>query len=238
MLLAKSCHDIDYIAHLIEKPCLRVSSFGKLTYFTKENAPAGSTERCTDGCLAERECPYSAIKRYVQAENLTVWPPNVVSHEHTPQAHLEAIKTGPYGRCVYRVDNDVVDHQVVAMEFADDITATFTMTAFTQGGGRCVRVHGTEGEIAFDEEKITLKTFADNNTEVIMLGQEIGGHGGGDTRVVDNWLDGVRTGDASSILTSAQESLRTHSIVFAAEQSRREHRMVDMAEIYGAQVVR
>lgn len=231
MLLAKSCHDLDYIAYLIEHPCLRVSSFGNLSYFTRANAPAGSTERCTDGCAVERDCPYSAIKRYVHADR-TTWPGNVVSHDHSVEAHLAAIQTGPYGRCVYRVDNDVVDHQVVAMEFADDITATFTMTAFTQAGGRRLRVHGTEGELSFDEEQIAVKTFADNNTQVITLGQEAGGHGGGDTRVVENWLQAIREDDPTAVLTSAQESLRTHSIVFAAEQSRREARMVNMDAIY------
>ncbi|HEX2951552.1 MAG TPA: Gfo/Idh/MocA family oxidoreductase [Armatimonadota bacterium] len=234
MLLAKSCHDIDYIAFLTGKPCLRVNSFGHLTYFTKEHAPAGSTARCTDGCTAESTCTYSAIKRYVNTDR-TVWPACVASHDHSEAAHLEAIKTGPYGKCVFRTDNDVVDHQVVTLEFADDITATFTMTAFTKEGGRLVRVHGTDGEIAFHDaqQTVTVKTFADENVETIVLGSDgVDGHGGGDRRVVDSWLRAIHTGNSSLILTSAQESLRTHTIVFAAECSRREHRTVDMAELY------
>ncbi|MHB9133915.1 MAG: Gfo/Idh/MocA family protein [Armatimonadota bacterium] len=231
MLLAKSCHDIDYLAYLVGKPCVRASSFGALSHFTSENAPAGSTTRCSDGCAVERECPYSAFKHYVDT-NRECWPADVASFDHRRDAHLQAIKTGPYGRCVYRCDNDVVDHQVVNMEFEGDITATFTMTAFTHGGGRKLRVNGTAGELAYDESTITLKTYADMNTEEITLAPEIGGHGGGDYRVVNSWLRAINTGDESLILTNAQESLRTHTIVFAAEQARREKRMVELAEFY------
>ena len=233
MLMAKSCHDIDFIAYLVGKPCLRVSSFGALTYFKRENAPKGSAERCTNGCEVEPTCAYSALKQYVQRSpaELNVWPANVVAPVHTPEAHLEAIKTGPYGRCVWHCDNDVVDHQVVAMEFEGGVTATFTMTGFTMDGGRKIRVHGTEGEILFEENCVTMKTFATNNVEAIQIGEEVGGHGGGDTRVVQNWLEAIRCGDASLILTNAEESLRTHTIVFAAEKSRREKRMVAVAEL-------
>ena len=145
---------------------------------------------------------------------------------------MEAIQTGPYGRCVYRCDNDVVDHQVVAMDFDGDITATFTMTAFTHGGGRKLRIHGSEAELSFDEGDIVVKHYASNNVERISIGAEGGGHGGGDNRVISAWLDAIRTGDGSRVVTGVHESLRTHGIVFAAERARREGRMVDLAEIY------
>lgn len=228
MLLAKSCHDIDYIAFLAGKPCRRVSSFGALSYFCRANAPQGSPERCTDGCPAEETCPYSAVKTYVNSSR-TTWPADVVSYDHSAAAHLEAIKTGPYGRCVFKCDNDVVDHQVVAMEFDDDITATFTMTAFGFGG-RQIRVHGTEGMLRFvdKENEIILHTFRDRNTATIKVAPESGGHGGGDARVVREWLQALHTGNAGGIVTNAQESLRTHTIVFAAEKSRREKKTIDL----------
>ncbi len=230
MLLAKSCHDIDYIAYLTGVPCLRVSSFGHLSHFTRANAPQGSTARCTDGCAVEPQCPYSAIRQYVHA-NRTTWPADVVSYDHSVEAHLEAIRTGPYGRCVYRVDNDVVDHQVVLMEFANDITATFTMTAFTQGGGRKVRIHGDKGELEVTDNRIILRTFADLNTTTLEIGPESGGHGGGDNRVIRDWLNALHTRKDSGIVANAQESLRSHTIVFAAEMSRREKRMVEIREL-------
>lgn len=233
MLLAKSCHDLDYMAYLIGAPCRRVTSYGALSHFRAEHAPAGSTARCTDGCAVERACPYSAIRRYVEcgASARRAWPANVVSPAHTREAHLAAIQSGPYGRCVWRCDNDVVDHQVVAMEFAGDVTATFTMTAFTNGGGRQVRLHGAEGELTFDETKIVIHRFGEKSAETIAIPRETGGHGGGDLRAMRSWLDAIQQGQPSLVLTNAQESLRTHRIVFAAERSRREKRAVEMTEL-------
>jgi predicted dehydrogenase len=230
MLMAKSCHDVDYICHLVGAPCVRVSSFGSLAHFRPESAPKGAPERCTDGCPAEETCPYSAIKVYVDG-NRETWPGATVSLDHSREAHLEAIRKGPYGRCVYRAGNDVVDHQVVAMEFKGGITATFTMTAFTQGGGRRIRLHGTEGDMELTEEKIVVRPFASGNTEEVLVKTEEGGHGGGDDRVVRAWLRAIREGKPGLILTSAQESLRSHTVVFAAEKSRREGRTVSLKEM-------
>jgi predicted dehydrogenase len=231
-LLAKSCHDLDYITFVTGKKALRVSSFGSLSYFKPENAPEGATLRCTDGCPVEPSCPYSALKTYVNA-NRQEWPADVVSHDHSAEAHLKAIQTGPYGRCVWACDNDVVDHQVVALEYEDGVTATFTMSAFTYDIGRRVTLHGTEGEIYYDEAHnlMTLKRFAENNVEKIELGAERGGHGGGDARALRGWLQAIRDGRDDLILTNVQESLKTHTIVFAAEKSRKEKRMIELKEM-------
>ena len=233
MLMAKSCHDIDYLAFLVGLPCRQVSSFGRLSYFRREQAPAGSTERCTEDCPVEPTCVYSAIRQYVQA-NRTTWPAYVVSSDHSEQAHLEAIRKGPYGRCAWKCDNDVVDHQVVNLLYDQDVTATFTMTAFTQRMGRRLRAHGTKGELAFDEDTITVKTFEDGLTQQIQLGQETGGHGGGDMRVTRDWLLALHSRDDSGVVANAQESLRSHTIVFAAERARRENRVVALSEMGGS----
>ena len=229
MLLAKSCHDIDYIAYLAGVDCQRVLSYGSLSYFTRQNAPAGSGDRCTS-CAVEPGCAYSAVKHYVDCDR-ELWPASVVSAEHSREAHLRAVTDGPYGRCVWKCDNDVVDHQVVCLEFDGGITATFTMSAFTQAGGRKIRVHGTEGEIEFTEEKMWVRTFADTTTEPVVFEAEEGGHGGGDARVMVSFLGAVREKDPRPVLTDVRESLRTHTIVFAAELSRRQGRVVTMEEM-------
>jgi predicted dehydrogenase len=159
------------------------------------------------------------------------WPANVVSTDHSRAAHLRAIESGPYGRCVWKCDNDVVDHQVVCLEFEGGITATFTMTGFTQEMGRKIRVHGTEGEISFTEAAMEVRSYADGGTERISFEKESGSHGGGDERIVASFLAAIRQNDARLVTTDARESLRTHSIVFAAEASRRQGRMVDMEEM-------
>jgi predicted dehydrogenase len=231
MLLAKSCHDIDYMAHLVGSECRRVQSFGGLSYFTRENAPTGSGERCTE-CAVERGCAYSALRRYVDVDVEKTWPAQAVSPlDYSREARLRAVTTGPYGRCVWKCDNDVVDHQVVAMEFEGGITATFTMTAFTQTTGRVIRVHGTGGEVEFNEDRMQVRTFADGRTEDIVFKEEEGGHGGGDERFVVSFLGAVRENNPSLVLTDVHESLRTHTIVFAAERSRLQGRTVEMEEM-------
>ena len=229
MLLAKSCHDIDFIAYLAGADCQRVQSMGSLLYFRPERAPRGSARRCTE-CALEPGCAYSAVKAYVDADRET-WPAATVSKDHSRAAHLRAIQSGPYGRCVWKCDNDVVDHQVVSMEFEGGVTATFTMTAFTQKGGRKIRVHGTEGEAEFTEQQMWVRTFADDRTESVTFDTEGGSHGGGDERVVVSFLAAIREKDPRLVLTDVQESLRTHAIVFAAERSRIQGRLVQMDEM-------
>jgi len=42
----------------------------------------------------------------------TGWPLSIAAEVPDVESVTEAINTGPYGRCVYDCDNDVVDHQV------------------------------------------------------------------------------------------------------------------------------
>ena len=189
--------------------------------------PPASGERCV-ACAVEPECGYSALRHYVDTDR-EAWPASTISFDHSRAAHLQAITDGPYGRCVWKTDNDVVDHQVVAMEFAGQITATLTMTGFTHGGGRRVRVQGTEAEAELSPAGIEVRNFGDGVTERITLPAESGGHGGGDRRVVDAWLRAIAAGAPQQVVTDVATSLQTHRIVFAAERARRERRVIELA---------
>jgi predicted dehydrogenase len=227
MLLAKSCHDVDYLSFLIGRPCQAVSSFGSLTYFRPEHAPPDSGETCLE-CRVEPDCPYSAVKLYVDTDR-SAWPAAGISLDHSREAHLRAIQETPYGRCVWRCDNDVVDHQVVALEYAGGVTATLTMTGFTAVGGRRLRVHGTEGTAEFTETAVEVRRYDSGAIERTALEPEAGSHGGGDQRVTDAWLQAIHQNDRSHIVSDIQTSLETHRIVFAAERARRERRVVELA---------
>ena len=232
MLLAKSCHDIDMIGYLVDRPCRRVSSFGALTHFRPENAPAGAPQRCTDGCSAEPDCPYSALKVYLP-DDAPAWYADHAGIRGQPlERKLDMLRTGPYGRCVYHCDNDVVDHQVVNFEFDDEITGTFTMTAFDPGGRR-IRLHGTEGTIesAFNANTVELYRAADRTRHRITLSPQTGEHAGGDAAVISSLVRAIRCDDPNMVLTSTAQSLETHAIVFAAETARREKRLVEIAEL-------
>ncbi|WP_404444311.1 Gfo/Idh/MocA family oxidoreductase [Sutcliffiella horikoshii] len=218
MILQKSCHDMDMLAWLIGAECKSVSSYGSLNYFKEENAPEGSTHRCLDGCKVEKECPYSAVKWYLHDRD--VWPANVVSTNPSIESRLKAIQEGPYGRCVYRCDNDVVDHQVVNLLFDGDVTVSFTMTAFTKETYRNFKIMGTKGEITGHDanNELIINHFA-GKREVIYPPTVDGGHMGADTGIMQDFINRVRTKDRGT-LTSAKVSSQSHLIAFAAEESR------------------
>ena len=225
MLLAKSCHDLDWLRYVMNSRCTKVSSFGNLTHFRKECKPAGAAERCLD-CRVEADCPYSAKRFYLGrvADGVLGWPLDVLTPDLTVEGVTEALRSGPYGRCVYECDNDVVDHQVVNLLFEDGRTATFTMTAFAPVVGRMVRVFGTRGMLTGDSSKLQRFDFLTEQTEEIDTdagdASLLGGHGGGDYRLMDSFINAVAANDPSAILSGPKETLETHLMVFAAEKAR------------------
>ncbi len=128
MILAKCCHDMDLLYWLIDKDVEKLNSFGSLDYFKAENCPEGATERCTDGCTV-KNCPFNAPNFYLS--RMPGWPTHVLNPEPNEENIMEALRTTNYGRCVFKMDNDVVDHQTVNLLFKDGVTATFQMIGFT-----------------------------------------------------------------------------------------------------------
>jgi len=228
MILAKSCHDMDLLRWFADAPCKSISSFGSLTHFKLENAPEGSTQRCMDNCSVEPKCPYSALKLYLDMK-LTGWPVNVITDDLSETGRIKALKEGPYGRCVYRCDNDVVDHQVVSMEFVNQITASFTMSAFTQGRRR-TRIMGTMGEMIGDFQTISVTDFRKSKIETVWTyeSDDQYGHGGGDFGLMKQFLKAVRGNDSTFFESSISTSLESHLMAFAAEESRLKNKMVEL----------
>jgi len=229
MILAKCCHDMDMLQWLVDSPCAKVSSFGGLAYFREENAPPGSTERCTDGCAVEAECSFSALKQYYNVK--TGWPQHVVSAEATLEARMKALREGPYGRCVFRCDNDVVDHQVANLVFENGVTVAFAMTAFTTEDARSFKIMGTEGEIRGHTERNEIEVLQfSGKRELIKHPIAEGGHSGGDYGVMAEFARLLRHGNYAGSRTGAAISARSHMIAFAAEQSRLSGRTVEIDE--------
>ena len=75
------------------------------------------------------------------------WPITVLTTDPSPEGRLDALRTGPYGRCVYRCDNDVADHQQTVMNFADGLTATLSTSGLTGQNTRTVQLTGAAGEL-------------------------------------------------------------------------------------------
>lgn len=243
LLLAKACHDLDWLVHVVGRPVTRVASFGSLRHFRPDQAPAGAAERCID-CEVEPDCPYSAVRLYRRGLTWDGVSRDPASTDITPAAAAyfariavggreptaelveDALAQGPWGRCVYTCDNDVVDHQVVAMEFEGGITVDFQLTAFTPLQARQSRLFGTHGQVVTDGRDLVVTDFRTGRTRTIDTHTAAGasadaGHGGGDAGLVDAMLSALRDGDPSPIRSDVHDSVVSHRIAFAAERARR-----------------
>jgi len=221
MLLSKSCHDLDILRWIIGQGCTKVQSFGSLRLFRKEMAPPGAPDRCADGCPVEATCPFSALEIYLRRKT---W----LGHKDTPGDDDASIREWlgrtNYGRCVYRSDNDVVDHQVVNMEFGP-VTAAFSMEALTSYAGRRTRIMGTRGDLVGDESQIDVYDFAERKKYLWTVrdhAQLDSGHGGGDYGLVRDWVQAIDRRDERLLTSTLEASMESHLIGFTAEASRLE----------------
>ncbi|KAH8106092.1 hypothetical protein BXZ70DRAFT_886808 [Cristinia sonorae] len=235
-LMTKSCHDIDIMCHYNPAGTpTRVSSFGSLKHFRKQSKPreAGSAKRCTD-CSYERQCPYSARKIYLEpvSQGNTHWPASTIV-DGIPDIEnvTDALRNGRYGECVYELDNDVCDNQVVNLEFSNGVTASFTMIAHTSLiCERQTRLHFSHGEIVGDMTSFTVTDYRTGHKSRHTPKNEGGGHGGGDLGLIRTFVDAVRAGRQELLGTDVSEVLRSHLTVFAAESSRLSGSVVNCAD--------
>ncbi|WP_329021783.1 MULTISPECIES: Gfo/Idh/MocA family oxidoreductase [unclassified Streptomyces] len=235
MLLAKSCHDIDWLGHVVGKPVEKVSSFGGLFHFRPENRPEGAGDRCVT-CPVERTCVYSApriYQRFLGDPVFEQWPLGVLTDDVTSAGLAKALEDGPYGECVYNGRNDVVDHQVVNLQYEGGATASFTMTAFTGLDFRKTRVFGTHGSLDGDGRTLTLHDFLTDTREVFDFDPDGGasaadGHGGADDELIRAFLAAVAGDDRELVNTGPDEALRSHLVVWAAERARRSGQVVSL----------
>lgn len=237
IIMQKSCHDLDILVWLTDSRAKKISSFGNLRYFKEENAPEGSAARCLD-CNV-KDCRFDVRKAYLPA--CGGWPASVVCSEQTEEALLKAFETSPYGRCVYRCDNNVCDSQVTNIEFENGVTATFHLSGFSNRIHRTIKVMCEHGDIYGDDDNQTLTVtyYAPNQVdtckaEVIDLGSlsggPSGGHGGGDTGLMDDFLALANKGGAGESRSSISRSVESHLMACAAEKARVTETVVQMDE--------
>ena len=219
MLLAKCCHDIDFLIWIAGVKCRRLSSFGSLLWFKESNAPEGSALRCID-CKVEEQCPYSAVDLYWRRRE---WISNfdIPKGQTLDDVLQKELKEGRYGRCVYHSDNDVVDNQVLTMQMEDGMLITLCMDVFTQRDYRTTDVKLTEGEIICDEKKVYVTRFRGHRQQVYDFSDTVNQlyHAGADLKIVEDFVLAVR-GEIDSLPTMIDGSLESHLICFEAENSR------------------
>lgn len=234
IIMQKSCHDMDILAWLVDSQAKRISSYGSLTYFKAENAPAGSAERCLD-CKVAANCRFDARKAYLPIRGQ--WPATVISADQSEEGLLQALATSPYGRCVYRLDNDVCDHQVTVIEFKNGVTATFNLSGFTNKMYRTLKIMCEHGEIRGDDNLniIEVTRFNSNMAEpvqqtVIRPATVSGGHNGGDTGLMNDFLENLGNADFSS-RSSIDMSVESHIMAYAAEEARITGTVIDLDQL-------
>lgn len=250
MLLAKCCHDIDLIMWMKSGIApVRVSSFGGMQQFQPKNAPAGAGERCLVDCpkAVEENCPFSARKQYLEHPNrwvFYVWRDLEQIKEPTLEQKAELLRTSDYGRCAYKMDTEVVDNQTVIIQFADGSIASHNMLSGTPVPQRTIHITGERGEIAgkVDDSRFVVRVLDPHSTdeyreEVVDLNVSgdtsgvKGGHGGGDERLVEDFVS-VLLGETPSIsCTSIEDSAAGHMTVFCADRAMETGTVVDIPRV-------
>jgi len=231
IILAKSCHDLDIMLWLVGQDVKSVFSKGSLRFFDQKNAPKSSLERCADGCSVS-DCLFDARKFYLdvnRTKNEEVrWPYSVISPtDLSEEGRKRAIEQGPYGRCVFKCDNNVCDSQDVLIEFENGVYANFRLRSGGDAMTREIDAYFERGELIGDLRKgeICKKVYSgrkgEDRIEVIDLKKiATGSHGGGDPLLLKGFIDAVKSGNKGCNLTSAEQSLQSHLLAFAAEESR------------------
>ncbi|MFT4736141.1 MAG: putative dehydrogenase [Cyclobacteriaceae bacterium] len=219
IILAKSCHDLDIIKWMLGKKSDKIQAFGDLSWFTSKNAPEGSTMRCTDGCAVEKTCPYSALRIY-DRDRTYLHHFDLPEDEPAKGARImKYLKESDYGKCVYQMDNDQPDHYTTNILFEGGLTASFSMEAFTSYHGRRTRIMGSMGDVVGDMNSFAWTDFRTGQQEVWK--NETDGHGGGDWRLVADWIKAVDQQDASLLTSTIDASIESHIMGFKAEESRK-----------------
>lgn len=244
-ILAKSCHDLDIMCWLNNASApASVTSYGNRSHFIPENAPEGSAEYCYQ-CKYEPKCPYSALDQYMNKDAMPflVWDRlNKPYDEITDEEKKEFLKKDIYGKCAYKCGGDIVDRQNAIVEFENGSMATFNLVGGSQRAGRYLHIVGTMGEIEgyLESDSFTLRTYdrdyfygKDETIKVHPINHaKYGGHNGGDYAIMHDMVRYLN-GDHSSVsITSLADSINGHLCIFAAEKSRKEHSIIDIAKTF------
>lgn len=244
MLLAKCCHDMDIMMWMMNDTSpVSVSSVGGKFQFKPENAPKGAGTKCMVDCPHVNTCVFSTKRLYIDHPDrwaFYVWDALEGIDNPTIEDKIALMKSdSPYARCIYKCDNNVVDHQSVLVQFASGATGTHNMTGGASAPLRRIHIIGTKGEIYgnFEESKFYVSKINPDpgkecdieEVDLHVTGDMVGaygGHGGGDEKLAEDFVNFVRDDDTSLACTSIFDSVAGHLSVYLADESRENGGMI------------
>ena len=230
LILNKSCHDLDILMYLTGSKCKKIASFGSLKHMNNGHFKESMGENCFT-CSVESECPYSAKKIYLENDRDI----NNALHINPTKKNLEQIlEKGPYGRCVYRCDNNVVDNMVSILEFENGITATFNLSAFTKECDRTIKLMFSHGEVdgSFLKNEIKIKRFTQQEDEIVYMGEHLNLYGEGDIKLIEDFINSVYKNESSKCNCSVKKAIESHILAFASEYSRISEEVVYVEDFF------
>ena len=243
ILLAKCCHDMDLVVWLNGSKPNYVSCFGHRSHFIPSNKPEGATETCFD-CPHKETCKYNSLDLYYHNDVMPflVWDSFDKPYDEITNEEKEVFLRGHnYGKCVYLCNGDVMDRQNVLVDFANGSVATFTLSCGTSRPDRYVHIVGTDGEIEgkLEENKFVYRYYKKEDVsyveEVIDVSKKIvnnaqyGGHSGGEYGIMQDVVRYLNGDKDSMSITLLDDSVESHLLVFAAEESRKTRKVVELA---------
>ena len=171
-------------------------------------------EKCVS-CPQKDVCAYSAVRIYG-----TKKIKSIVFDMSSAEKINESLGNNKYGRCVFKCDNNVCDHQSSSILFDDGVTATFSLSAFTAKVNRSIKIMCEYGEIRGIEKPYIIETtdFRTDKTTVIDLDIAEGGHGGADKDFMKTFMD--KYVQSLPMESSLDKSIESHVMALFAEKSR------------------
>lgn len=213
LIVHKSCHDLDLVCWLLDTRPRIVGSLGGLSTFHKP-APSPFCSQCE----LRPECPYA----------------DTGLHENRTPAERADPSAFGLDRCVFRLDDPIVDNQVVSFEMENGTRGTYYLAM--QGPTRSERritLIGDAGRLdgVFEDGQFTI-AHTDPTREPIVWsrkGPKLSGHGGGDVASVISFFNAI-VGRTAPPIRKAEDALAGLVFAASAERSRTTYEMVALED--------
>lgn len=237
-ILAKCCHDFDLIHWITGQTATTIYANGSLEYFTQKYRPLNAPKYCLDGCPNEKECPYHVSKIYYKVTRYTI-PKMIINMKlitGDPEPTIDKLKKslvkGPYGRCVYQCDNNVMEQHNTLMQLSNGTTVKLSMSGLSKDMYRSMHIFGTKGEIiAVDKNKeLKVNIYGGASYNIKQKTKKSKGHLGGDTGIIRDFVELISKGINSDRITYISDSIESHRNALISEQSRINGKIISISK--------